>query len=78
MFSNIDKINYISYFTKKVKQKQKHYIDQTMPSSIGYPPRPNTTSDANDDLCQIWKECKQNCRFFFKVKPEKLEKNAKN
>ena len=53
-----------------------------MPSSIGYPPppppRPNTPSDANDDLCQIWKECKQDCRFFFKVKAEKLEKNAKN
>ena len=25
----------------------------------------DTASDANDDLCQIWKECKQNCRFFF-------------
>ena len=38
----------------------------------------DTPSDANDDLCQIWKECKQNCRFFFKVKAEKLEKFAKN
>ena len=34
-----------------------------------------TPSDANDDLCQIWKECKQNCRFFFKVKAEKFAKN---
>ena len=25
----------------------------------------DTPSDANDDLCQIWKECKQNCRGFF-------------
>ena len=24
----------------------------------------DTPSDANDELCQIWKECKQNCRFF--------------
>ena len=35
-------------------------------------------SDVNDDLCQIWKECKKNCRVFFKVKAEKLEKFAKN
>ena len=35
----------------------------------------DTPSDANDDLCKIWKECKQNCRFFFKVKAEKLAKN---
>ena len=35
----------------------------------------DTPSDANDDLCQIWKECKKNCRFFFKVKAEKLAKN---
>ena len=35
----------------------------------------DTPSDANDDLCQIWKECKQNCRiFFFKVKAEILKK----
>ena len=27
---------------------------------------------------KIWKECKQNCRIFFKVKTEKLEKLAKN
>ena len=38
----------------------------------------DTPSDGNDDLCQIWKECKQNCRFFFKVKAKKLEKFAKN
>ena len=38
----------------------------------------DTPSDGNDDLCQIWKECKQNCRFFFKVKAKKLEKLAKN
>ena len=38
----------------------------------------DTPSDANDDLFQIWKECKQNCIFFFKVKAEKLEKLAKN
>ena len=31
-----------------------------------------------DDLCQIWKEYKQNCRFFFKVKAEKFKKIAKN
>ena len=37
----------------------------------------DTPSDANDNLCQIWKECKQNCRFFFffKVKAEKFAKN---
>ena len=35
----------------------------------------NTPYDANYDLCQIWKECKQNCRFFFKVKAEKFAKN---
>ena len=34
----------------------------------------DTPPDANDDLCQIWKECKQNCRFFVKVKAEKLKK----
>ena len=38
----------------------------------------NTPSNANDDLCQIWKEYKQNCRIFFKVKSEKFEKFAKN
>ena len=38
----------------------------------------DTPSDGNDDLCQIWKECKQNCRFFFKVKAKKLEKLVKN
>ena len=38
----------------------------------------DTPSDGNDDLCQIWKECKHNCRFFFKVKAKKLEKFAKN
>ena len=27
---------------------------------------------------KIWKECKQNCRFFFKVKAEKLEKFAEH
>ena len=32
----------------------------------------DTPSDANDDLWQIWKECKQNCRFFsWKMKNEK-------
>ena len=25
----------------------------------------DTPSNANDDLNKIWKECKQNCRFFF-------------
>ena len=29
-------------------------------------------------ICAMWKECKQNCRFFFMVKAEKLEKFAKN
>ena len=38
----------------------------------------DTPSNANDDLCKIWKEYQQNCRFFFKVKAEKLEKFAKN
>ena len=38
----------------------------------------DTPSYANDDLCQIWKEYKQNCRFFFKVRAEKLEKFSKN
>ena len=33
-------------------------------------------SDANDDLCQTWKECKQNYRFFFKVKARKFAKNC--
>ena len=34
----------------------------------------DTPSDANDDLCQIWKECKQNCRFFSRWNPKKIEK----
>ena len=38
----------------------------------------DTPSDANDDLCQIWKECKQNCRFFFQGETRKIEKFAKN
>ena len=38
----------------------------------------DTPSDANDDLCQIWKECKQNCRFFFQGESRKIEKFAKN
>ena len=32
----------------------------------------DTPSD--DDLCQIWKECKQNCRFFSRWKPKNLRK----
>ena len=34
----------------------------------------DTTSDANDDFCQIWKECKQNCRFFFQGESRKITK----
>ena len=32
----------------------------------------DTPSD--DDLCQIWKECKQNCRFFFQGESRKIRK----
>ena len=46
--------------------------------NIGQGQRSLHATHPNDDLCQIWKECKQNCRFFFKVKAEKLEKLAKN
>ena len=34
----------------------------------------NTPSNANDDLCQIWKEYKQNCRFFFQGESRKIRK----
>ena len=37
----------------------------------------DTPSDANDDLCQIWKECKQNCRFFFQSESQKTRKILK-
>ena len=37
----------------------------------------DTPSDANDDLCQIWKECKQNCRFFFSRWKQKNKKNLR-
>ena len=35
----------------------------------------DTPSDGNDNLCQIWKECKQNCRFFFSRWKPKSKKN---
>ena len=37
----------------------------------------DTPSDANDDLCQIWKECKQNFRFFFQGESRKIRENLK-
>ena len=37
----------------------------------------DTPSDAKDDLCQIWKECKQNCRFF-QGESRKIRKICKN
>ena len=37
----------------------------------------DTPSDANVDLCQIWKECKQNCSFFLRWKPKKYKNLGK-
>ena len=34
----------------------------------------HTHSDANDDLCQIWRECKQNCRLYFQGESRKIRK----